>query len=185
MTRTAYKLCIFGDGGVGKTTLINRYMTGLFTDDTTITIGVGFHVKKVEIEGKVVTLQIWDFAGEDRFRFMLPAYVKGAQGGIFMFDITRFTSLENLDAWSEVIDECTDEGERPLPIVLVGGKLDMEKTRAVESDYGRDICDSSELFIDYKECSSLSGHNVEQIFQVLTKEIMKRKGNLDGRETYS
>ena len=178
MSRTAFKICIFGDGGVGKTTLINRYVTGVFTDDTIMTIGVGFHVKKVEIKGKVITLQIWDFAGEDRFRFLLPAYIKGAVGGIFMFDITRYASLKNLKAWSEVIDECTNYDEHPLPILLVGGKQDLEEKRAIKQEYGRDISDSSELFIDYIECSSLTGHNVEHIFHSLTKEIVERKGLL-------
>ena len=176
MSREAYKVCIFGDGGVGKTTLINRYVSGVFTKDTLMTIGVGFHVKKVEIQGQTITLQIWDFAGEDRFRFMLPAYMKGALGGIFMFDITRFTSLEHLEDWSEVIDECTDKGARPLPVILVGGKLDMEERRAIKSDYGQELSQSSELFIEYLECSSMTGHNVENIFELLSKEIMKRKG---------
>ena len=175
MSREAYKICIFGDGGVGKTTLINRYVTGIFTNDTEMTIGVGFHVKKIDIEGKTVSLQIWDFAGEDRFRFLLPAYVKGAVGGIFMFDITRYASLKNIKGWSEVIDECTDAGERPLPIVLVGSKFDMGYKRAIDTEYGHDIYNSSELFIDYIECSSKTDHNVEHIFQTLAKEIMKRK----------
>ncbi len=79
-----FKLCIFGDGGVGKTTLVKRYLTGVFAGDTTMTIGVDFHIKKLNIEGKEVGLQIWDFAGEDRFRFLLPSYVFGTSGGIFM-----------------------------------------------------------------------------------------------------
>ncbi|MCK4688545.1 MAG: GTP-binding protein, partial [Candidatus Lokiarchaeota archaeon] len=85
MADAMFKICIFGDGGVGKTTLVKRYMTGVFKGDSTMTIGVDFHVKKLEINGLNVSLQIWDFAGEDRFRFLLPSYVIGASGGIFMY----------------------------------------------------------------------------------------------------
>ena len=94
-----YKVCIFGDGGVGKTTLIGRYMTGVFKSNTEITIGVDFHIKKLDIQDKRVSLQIWDFAGEGRFRALLPSYVLGASGGIFMYDITRYSSLRNFQEW--------------------------------------------------------------------------------------
>ncbi len=173
----ACKIVIFGDGGVGKTTLINRYVTGVFTESTIMTIGVGFFVKKLMINAIEVSLQIWDFAGEDRFRFMLPSYVKGSSGGVFMFDITRFTSLDNINAWSEVIDICTDSNRRPLPVVLVGSKLDMKDRRAVQKSYAEQLLDNK-LFITYIECSSKTGENVEQIFSTLAQEMLKRKGLL-------
>ena len=97
-----FKVCLFGDGGVGKTTLINRYLTGVFKSDESITIGVDFHIKKLIIEEKRISLQIWDFAGEERFRFLLPSYVLGASGGIFVYDITRFTSLKNFQDWLDI-----------------------------------------------------------------------------------
>jgi small GTP-binding protein len=174
--RISYKICIFGDGGVGKTTLINRYVQGIFTTNTTMTIGVDFHIKVLDIEGIEVRLQIWDFAGEERFRFMLPAYVKGAAGGIFVYDITRYSSLRNINDWSEVIDICTDENTRPLPVILVGSKLDLEFKRAIEQNYGNQLVESGELFIDYIECSSKTGLNVEKIFTNLAQEMMKRQG---------
>ncbi len=170
------KICIFGDGGVGKTTLIDRYITGVFSESTIMTIGVEFHVKNIEIEGRQIALHIWDFAGEERFRHLLPSYVRGASGGIFMFDLTRFSTLNNISNWSEVINACTDENIRPLPIVLVGGKLDLVERRAVPSDYGYQLMDENKLFIDYIESSSLTGENVEQIFKNIAREILKRKG---------
>ncbi len=172
-----FKIVIFGDGGVGKTTLVNRYVSGVFTESTIMTIGVGFFVKKLVIKDIDVSLQIWDFAGEDRFRFMLPSYVKGSSGGIFMFDITRFTSLDNINAWSEVVDICTDSNKRPLPVVLVGGKLDMKDRRAVQNSYAEKLLEDK-MFINYLECSSKTGENVELIFSRLAEEMLKRKGLL-------
>ncbi len=174
--RISFKICVFGDGGVGKTTLIKKYVTGIFSESTIMTIGVDFHVKQIQIDDNQVSLQIWDFAGEARFRFLLPTYVRGASGAIFMFDITRYSSLKNIGTWSEVIDVCTDEITRPLPIVLVGSKLDLAEKRAVHSDYGHQLKEENALFTDYIECSSLKGENVDIIFENLAREMLKRSG---------
>ena len=72
-----FKLILFGDGGVGKTTLAHRYVTGSFKENSLITIGVEFHVKTLSVDGIPIEIQIWDFAGEERFRFLLPAYAVG------------------------------------------------------------------------------------------------------------
>ena len=69
MRTATFKICIFGDGGVGKTTLVQRYVTGQFSQSTKMTIGVDIVTKHVQIEDWFVTLQIWDFGGEERFRF--------------------------------------------------------------------------------------------------------------------
>ena len=68
MLNTKFKVCIFGDAGVGKTTLVNRYLTGLFDTNFKITIGADFYLKKLKIDDSEVTLQIWDFAGEDQYQ---------------------------------------------------------------------------------------------------------------------
>ena len=91
-----FKVVIFGDAGTGKTTLTHRFLTNLFVHDVGSTIGVDFQLKMIESEGQNVKLQIWDFAGEERFRFLLPSYVKGASGGIFMYDITNYASLSHI-----------------------------------------------------------------------------------------
>ncbi len=173
-----YKIVVFGDGGVGKTTLINRYTTGVFTEGTAMTIGVDFSVKKVEIEGLNVSLQLWDFMGEDRFRVLLPGFVSGADGGIFMFDITRFSSLQNIKEWTSIIKECVDEQERPVPLILVGGKIDLAIKRAIDMFYGMKLVEQKKQFIAYIECSSKTGENVDSIFTTLAREMLKREGHI-------
>jgi small GTP-binding protein len=171
-----FKVCFFGDGGVGKTTLIGRYLTGIFKSNQTLTIGVDFHVKKIQIGDKLVSLQIWDFAGEDRFRFLLPSYVIGTSGGIFMYDITRFSSLKNFSEWIEIFRKgFTGEPDKQLPVIMVGSKLDLDYKRAVSSKEAYDLAKEQNLY-GYIECSSKDGRNVEDIFTEIAKLMITRAG---------
>ncbi|MFX1589583.1 MAG: Rab family GTPase [Promethearchaeota archaeon] len=168
-----FKICLFGDGGVGKTTLVTRYLTGVFKGNSTITIGVDFHVKKLEVEDKKVSLQIWDFAGEDRFRFLLPSYVVGASGGIFMYDITRYSSLKNFDDWISIFKKGFIGDKRQLPIIMVGGKLDLQYKRAVSTKEAFELAKAHNLY-GFVECSSKDGRNVEEIFNEIAKLMLHR-----------
>ena len=171
-----FKICLFGDGGVGKTTLLGRYLTGLFKSNQTITIGVDFHVKKVEVDGKIVLLQIWDFAGEKRFRFLLPSYILGASGGVFMYDITRYSSLKNFPEWIKIFKNgFIGAKDKPLPIIMVGGKLDLSFKRAVPTKEAFDLAKTNKLY-GYIECSAKDGRNIEDIFTEIAKLMLKRAG---------
>jgi len=164
-----YKVIICGDAGAGKTTLMKRYMTNIFISDTKMTIGVDFEIKTIYLDGKTIKLQIWDFGGEERFRFLLPRYIRGASGGIFMYDITNYSSLNHINDWLEVVEEV----EEDFPIVLVGGKVDLEKDRQVSREEGLNIAISRNLK-DLIECSSKTGENVELIFETITKLMLNR-----------
>ena len=171
-----FKICFFGDGGVGKTTLIGRYLTGIFKSNQTLTIGVDFHVKKIRIDDTIVSPQIWDFAGESRFRFLLPSYVVGASGGIFMYDITRFSSLKNFPEWIEIFKKgFSGSVEKQLPVIMVGSKLDLSYKRAVSSKEAFDLAKEQNLY-GYIECSSKDGRNVEDIFTEIAKLMINRAG---------
>lgn len=168
-----FKICLFGDGGVGKTTLVNRYLTGIFKTDSSITIGVDFHIKKLKVEDYSVTLQIWDFAGEERFRFLLPSYVLGASGGIFMYDITRYSSIKNFEDWIEIFKRGFTGNQVQLPVIMVGGKSDLRFKRAVSSKDAFNIAKQHKLY-GFIECSSKDGQNIDDIFYELTKLMMQR-----------
>ncbi len=172
-----FKVVFFGDGGVGKTTLIKRYLTGVFKSHSEITIGVDFHVKKLEIDGKRVGLQIWDFAGEDRFRFLMPSYVIGASGGIFMFDITRYSSLKNFNDWIEIFKRGYSGTDNQIPVLMVGSKIDLEYKRAVSRNEAYDIARKNSLY-GYIECSAKNGQNVEDVFSEIGRLMLKKAGLL-------
>jgi len=176
ITDALFKVVIFGDGGVGKTTLVKRFLLGVYDISTTLTIGADFFVKRLHVDGVNVTLQIWDFGGEERFRFLLPQYVAGSSGGIFMFDITRYTSLKNFDDWLEIFREEYSnhkQSSNTLPIIMVGGKKDLEYKRSVEGKYAKEIVQNQKLYM-YKECSAKTGENVEEIFEILARELLRR-----------
>ncbi len=158
------KLIIFGDGGVGKSTLIERYVHGTFKTDTKVTIGVQFLVKRFRVDGGTsVDLQIWDFGGEDRFRFLLPAYCRGAAGGIFMFDITAPSTLYHLGDWLPVVMR----REKLFPILAVGTKLDLDPHRKVRKEEEVSIARDRHL-PEILEVSSKTGENVDRVFNTIT-----------------
>jgi Ras-related protein Rab-1A len=141
-----------------------------------MTIGVDFEVKSMEINEKKVKLQIWDFGGEERFRFLLPTYVRGANGALFMYDVTNYSSLAHIDDWLLVIRKEIKSDQDNFPIIVVGGKADLIEDREVTGEEGINIAKSRgvEGFI---ECSSKSGENVEETFDALTR-IMMQKSSL-------
>ncbi|HMF31335.1 MAG TPA: Rab family GTPase [Candidatus Lokiarchaeia archaeon] len=164
----AFKLIIFGDGGVGKTTLVHRYITGGFSEGTQMTIGVDFAVKSIQVGGESVDLQIWDFGGEDRFRFILPAYATGAKGGIFMYDITRPPTFLHVDDWMEVLAERTKD----IPIIFVGTKADLETERGVPRETVAAAAKKYRVSVMF-EVSSKTGYNVESAFETISKIMIK------------
>ena len=172
MYDATYKVVIFGDAGCGKTTLTQRFLTNLFKSDTKMTIGVDFEVKSMDINGKKVKLQIWDFGGEERFRFLLPTYVRGANGALFMYDVTNYSSLAHIDDWLIVVKK-EIKSEETFPIIVVGGKADLLDGREVTGEEGINIAKSRGVD-GFIECSSKSGENVEETFDALTRLMMQR-----------
>ncbi len=170
MYDATFKIIIFGDAGCGKTTLTQRFLTNLFVSDQTMTIGVDFEVKSLTVDEQKVKLQIWDFGGEERFRFLLPTYVRGARGGLFLYDITNFSSIAHIDDWLSVIrKEIRDDDI--FPIIAVGGKADLVESREVSSAEGIKIAKSRNVN-GFIETSSKSGENVEKTFEALTRLML-------------
>ncbi len=170
MYDATFKIIIFGDAGCGKTTLTTRFLTNLFVSDQTMTIGVDFEVKSLTVDDKKVKLQIWDFGGEERFRFLLPTYVRGARGGLFLYDITNYSSIAHIDDWLSVIRK-EIRAEDIFPIIVAGGKADLVENREVSSADGIKIAKSRNVN-GFIETSSKTGENVEKTFEALTRLML-------------
>jgi len=169
MYDATFKIIIFGDAGCGKTTLTQRFLTNLFVSDQTMTIGVDFEVKSLSVDEQKVKLQIWDFGGEERFRFLLPTYVRGARGGLFLYDITNYSSIAHIDEWISVIRKEEDI----FPIIVVGSKADLVENREVSSADGIKIARSRHVN-GFIETSSKTGENVEKAFEALTSLMLDK-----------
>jgi small GTP-binding protein len=137
-----------------------------------ITIGTDLATYQMEFEKTVVKLQIWDFAGEKRFRFFLPNYARGAHGCLICYDITRYTSFQNLQEWYDIIQENSSD---PV-FILIGGKVDLADTRrTVKREEAEEFRKEHEIPYLF-ETSSKSGINNKIIFEKLIKEIQKKIG---------
>jgi Ras-related protein Rab-11A len=167
-----FKIVVVGDGGVGKSTMVQRLTTGEFIPQK-ITIGTDLAIQRIKINEKVsANLQIWDFAGERRFRLFLPNYARGATGCLLCYDITRRSSFDNLEEWYQIVSNNAND---PI-VILVGEKADLaDIRRSVEPDEAEEFKENYN--IDYFiETSSKSGMNNHKIFETLTRTILKKKG---------
>ncbi|MHA1912904.1 MAG: Rab family GTPase [Promethearchaeota archaeon] len=164
-----FKVCVVGDGGVGKSTMVQRLTTGQFIPQK-ITIGTDLATHDVQIDDTTTRLQIWDFAGERRFRIFLPNYAKGARGCVLCYDITRRASFDHLEEWFNIVN---DNAVNPV-FILVGEKLDLaDVRRSVEYKQGEEF--KKQYNLDYFfETSSKSGENNNRIFENLTRLILER-----------
>ena len=112
---------------------------------------------------------IWDFAGEERFRFAFPHYIVGAKGGILMYDITDESSFSNIVNWLSVLNGAKNR----FPIILMGAKSDLDSTRVIDFQQGKEMAKLMNLNY-FLECSSKTGENVELSFQKLTRMMLNR-----------
>ena len=162
------KVITAGEGGVGKTTLLYRYIEGKFLADTQMTIGVEFFLKELKIDEKKILLQVWDFGGQDHFRPLLKNYAQGARGALLLFDLTRPSSLERIDQWVNI---CRQENPG-IPIIFLGTKLDLEEQITVDDSFALKFKDEHD-FLNYLKISSKTGENVNLAFELLAKELIK------------
>ncbi len=168
------KVCLLGDGAVGKTSLIRRYVENMFTDDYLLTIGTRTSKKKVIIKKPelqkdfYLTLIIWDIMGQISFRKLLhPSYLKGAKGALLVCDLTRNETLEHLDDW---IDSLYVEGH-VMPSVFVANKSDLEG----QTEFGLAEVEKVASANDspFFTTSAKTGENVENAFKVLGEKIIE------------
>ncbi|NHJ13675.1 MAG: GTP-binding protein [Candidatus Thorarchaeota archaeon] len=168
-----FKVMVTGEGAVGKTTLVNRYVTGIFERDYKTTIGSQFavklaHISPPETDYSVgIKLQAWDVAGQARFKAVRKMYYSGAAGVILVFDVTRRRSFTELSKWVAEADESV--GSR-VPMIVVGNKIDLPD-RAVPSDEAKRWSEDQGFL--YMESSAKTGDGVADMFSVLSEMMWK------------
>ncbi|MFX0205547.1 MAG: Rab family GTPase [Candidatus Hodarchaeota archaeon] len=178
------KICLLGDGKVGKTSLINRYLGKGFSSEYTPTLGSDFLSKQVTLDTvyglKNIRFQIWDLAGQPSFDQIRQLYYKGATGAFIIFDLTRLNSLKNLERWFQEFSKNNDLTSSS--IIVLGNKMDLIDEIQITVKTAKDYIDkylvnkhpNIEAQINYFSTSAKDGTNVDQAFSALGKRIIER-----------
>jgi small GTP-binding protein len=166
-----FKILTIGESGVGKTCILRRFVENKFLKNHLATIGIDFKTKTLNINNQEIKLKIWDTAGQESFRNITTQYYKGADGIVLIYDVTDDASYEKIRDWMEQILSNTKRED--IGLVLLGNKCDMEP-RAVTEEQGNKMAE--ELKVSYFETSALTGQGINEAFNELTRDIMKRKG---------
>lgn len=168
-----FKIIIVGEPGVGKSCLLRRFADQSFTENYINTIGVDFKVRTIDIQGKTVKLNIWDSAGQERFRTIVNTYYRGAHGICVVYDITDVDSFERLDSWLKDVSELAEPDAKKL---IVGTKLDLETKRKVKVEHVKAYADLRNM--QNIETSSKSGRNVEAAFFKMAEMLLAELGDI-------
>ncbi|MFW9999034.1 MAG: Rab family GTPase [Candidatus Hodarchaeota archaeon] len=166
-----YKICVAGSKGVGKSSLITRYVDDIFSEKTQQTIGVAFKRKEVKIkENLSIELNIWDFGGEEKYRILFPAYVNGAAAALLLYDTTNKRSLDEIKNWVQIIDNNSNE----IIKVTIGTKTDLKEQREISKADAIKISTKFNCYGDPIGTSSKTGENVEKAFHNVVEGIMEQ-----------
>ncbi len=178
--RTNFKVCVIGDGGVGKTALIQHLLGKEFSSNYLLTIGTDISTFQLEHNGKILSLQLWDLAGQSRFDVIRNMYFSGARAGVLVFDLTRQNSLQSLSKWK---DEIFTYSDRKIPILLLGNKSDLKDSHfpflemveglknEIEQEYNI-VYENNQITVPFFPTSAKTGENVIEAFEALGQELL-------------
>lgn len=176
------KICLCGDGEVGKTSLRNRYLGRGFQTDYMPTLGTDFVSKqtkiKVNSKSRKIRFQIWDLAGQPSFKQIRSLYFKQAVGAFLIFDITRPKTLQNLIGWMNELN--THSGASDIVVIVLGNKIDLKDKNSIDIKTAENYIKEELLGFEnihkdiiYLETSAKEGININEMFQELGKKLFK------------
>ena len=163
-----FRLCLLGDAGVGKTSLITRFCDNSFKDNYNNTIGVDFRLVTLKYKKIISKIHIWDTAGQERFRSLALNYINNSHGFVFIYDITDKSSFDNINNW---IDLTLDKNKKSVFNFLIGNKCDIEKERKVPQNEGQQLAKEKNLY--FLETSAKTNENVQKLFNYFTVKLIK------------
>jgi small GTP-binding protein len=170
MSARTFKIVVVGEGAVGKTSLVKRFVDRIFTRDMKSTIGLDFSSKVLKVDGVEKILQIWDLGGQPHFKSIADMFFKGASGIVAVFDVSRRESLLNLVEWINHVHSVI--GRKPM--VIVGNKVDLRRAGSrgmvyVSKEDGTSFADRYES--PYVETSAKESISVDEAFKSLLHRL--------------
>ena len=175
------KYITIGSPNVGKSQIVQRFVKNNFNSKYEVTIGVEFGEKNIEIENKILRIQIWDTCGQEQFKSITRAYYKNCVCAIIVYDITSRDSFNDIKNW---IDDCINYSPKTVLMALIGNKCDLKDNRAISTEEGQEL--AGKYGILFYETSALDGTNIKEIFKETGEKIYKniKEGyyNLDDLE---
>ncbi|KAL3334840.1 hypothetical protein AABB24_031184, partial [Solanum stoloniferum] len=167
-----FKFIIVGETGVGKTCLLYQLTSARFKPVYEVTIGAEFGSRTITVDRKPIKLQIWDTAGQEKFRSLTRCFYRGAVGALLVYDVTKRHTFQQLSNWLEDLQKHGDEN---LTVMVVGNKCDLdEETRAVSKEEGEEFAKRNECL--FMEVSARTAENVEAAFGIAAEEICGKIG---------
>lgn len=167
---TGQKVVVLGDSGVGKTSILLQFSEHVFRRNTAPTVGAGVINKEVNTQSGPVLLNIWDTAGEERYKSFTGLYTQGAVCCVIIFDLTCKESFENIPNWIEIFNQ---KAEDEHVIYMVGNKIDLDDEREITFNEAFDWCDKNGY--KYFEVSAKTGENVELVFNEIATTVGPKK----------
>ena len=162
-----FKIIIIGDTSVGKTSLMRRYIEGIYNEKTLSTIGIELFKKEVSIQNKNYVMKIWDTCGQEKFRAISKNYYHNADGIMLLFDISSHDTFEHLSDWTESINQNTS---LDTPLIIVASKCDLDSKVTDQEIEEYSIKNKVKVI----KTSSKDNINVEEPFLYLGEEIIKK-----------
>jgi small GTP-binding protein len=164
------RVVLIGDSSVGKTCLVNRLLDDTFDPLERLTIGADWQLYVHNLNGDRVELQIWDTAGQEKFRSLCPLYYRGAAAAVAVFDVTNRATFEHLEKW---IDSFMEVAGTQVSIAVAANKLDREGERVVSQKESQEWASAREWLI--YQTSAKTGENVAELFQALAELVLHRQ----------
>lgn len=172
---------MLGDGGVGKSTFVERLATGRFNNATKMTIGIDFQLIHLVLDDDKeepikVDVAVWDLGGESQFRFILPHYITGADGALLLFDLSRIRTIDNLSEWVSIWKQNTHKN---TPLYLIGAKHDTlnEHFKPILDSNIQDLKTKLEISKHYLT-SSKTGTMVNEVITSMAKDMLEFKSKI-------
>lgn len=177
--RQMLKIMLLGDAGVGKTSILNQFVNHQFTDQYKATIGPDFSSKKLDIDGRFITLQIWDTEGQEMFGQSRQDFYIGTDICIIVYDITKPSSFENINKWiKEFSEKMNISNLDDFPFMILGNKSDLRDDKSVQTSEASKFAQDNHNMVFY-EVSSKTSSNISTAFEEICRKALTKVRNDD------